>query len=258
MKKTKPLPLPTEEYQAIADHLGSAQVPEGTLTLHQLRGFLYAVACSPTALTPGDWLPVIWGSEDDLKDPAETAAASEDANPPSGLSRIPPEAESVLPHIVYLFGLTDRAVKDEAFKLPAECVWSEDDEEGRALREWCQGLMVGHGWLEDVWNEALDDMKKREDLTLGQEVAAALAMPILFADVEGALARAPNPEELRGRLPMIASTILPNSLAIYARIGRELLRLERLRAQNPEQPKIGRNDPCPCGSGKKFKKCCGA
>jgi len=24
-----------------------------------------------------------------------------------------------------------------------------------------------------------------------------------------------------------------------------------------ESPKIGRNDPCPCGSGKKFKKCCG-
>ena len=30
---------------------------------------------------------------------------------------------------------------------------------------------------------------------------------------------------------------------------------------NPPRPvqseKIGRNDPCPCGSGKKFKKCCG-
>ncbi len=25
-----------------------------------------------------------------------------------------------------------------------------------------------------------------------------------------------------------------------------------------EAPKTGRNDPCPCGSGKKFKKCCGA
>lgn len=24
-----------------------------------------------------------------------------------------------------------------------------------------------------------------------------------------------------------------------------------------EQPKVGRNDPCPCGSGKKFKQCCG-
>jgi uncharacterized protein YecA (UPF0149 family) len=25
-----------------------------------------------------------------------------------------------------------------------------------------------------------------------------------------------------------------------------------------EVPKAGRNDPCPCGSGKKFKKCCAA
>ncbi len=25
-----------------------------------------------------------------------------------------------------------------------------------------------------------------------------------------------------------------------------------------EKPQVGRNDPCPCGSGKKFKKCCGA
>lgn len=24
------------------------------------------------------------------------------------------------------------------------------------------------------------------------------------------------------------------------------------------EPKVGRNDPCPCGSGKKYKKCCGA
>ena len=34
------------------------------------------------------------------------------------------------------------------------------------------------------------------------------------------------------------------------------------RALNPPMPvqseKIGRNDPCPCGSGKKYKKCCGA
>ncbi len=34
------------------------------------------------------------------------------------------------------------------------------------------------------------------------------------------------------------------------------------KALNPPKPliaaqKIGRNDPCPCGSGKKYKKCCG-
>lgn len=29
-------------------------------------------------------------------------------------------------------------------------------------------------------------------------------------------------------------------------------------ARNAAAPKVGRNDPCPCGSGKKHKKCCGA
>jgi hypothetical protein len=29
-------------------------------------------------------------------------------------------------------------------------------------------------------------------------------------------------------------------------------------ARPPQSQKIGRNDPCPCGSGKKYKKCCGA
>lgn len=28
------------------------------------------------------------------------------------------------------------------------------------------------------------------------------------------------------------------------------------RQPTPRSPKIGRNDSCPCGSGKKFKKCC--
>ena len=34
---------------------------------------------------------------------------------------------------------------------------------------------------------------------------------------------------------------------------------QRAPASKPitrETPKVGRNDPCPCGSGKKYKKCC--
>ena len=31
----------------------------------------------------------------------------------------------------------------------------------------------------------------------------------------------------------------------------------RPAAYRREAPKVGRNDPCPCGSGKKYKKCCG-
>ena len=29
------------------------------------------------------------------------------------------------------------------------------------------------------------------------------------------------------------------------------------RERSRDAPKVGRNDPCPCGSGKKYKKCCG-
>jgi preprotein translocase subunit SecA len=32
---------------------------------------------------------------------------------------------------------------------------------------------------------------------------------------------------------------------------------EKVSTFRREQPKVGRNDPCPCGSGKKHKKCCG-
>ena len=48
----------------------------------------------------------------------------------------------------------------------------------------------------------------------------------------------------------------------------EMAQRQRAAAQAPQgeqkvkqiklnQPKVGRNDPCTCGSGKKYKKCCG-
>jgi SEC-C motif-containing protein len=30
------------------------------------------------------------------------------------------------------------------------------------------------------------------------------------------------------------------------------------KTERHEGPRVGRNDPCPCGSGRKYKKCCGA
>jgi uncharacterized protein YecA (UPF0149 family) len=35
------------------------------------------------------------------------------------------------------------------------------------------------------------------------------------------------------------------------------LKLKIKNSSNFSGKKIGRNDPCPCGSGKKYKKCCG-
>ena len=49
---------------------------------------------------------------------------------------------------------------------------------------------------------------------------------------------------------------LPDAARLLAALGLEQ------RSATPtfrrDEPKVGRNDPCPCGSGKKFKQCCGA
>ena len=55
---------------------------------------------------------------------------------------------------------------------------------------------------------------------------------------------------------------LPQSDARRLKAGREEVMQQRTSAQQPTQPvkvekKIGRNEPCPCGSGKKYKNCHG-
>lgn len=42
--------------------------------------------------------------------------------------------------------------------------------------------------------------------------------------------------------------------AVLKELGSRVMPLQAVAAK--AQPKVGRNDPCPCGSGKKYKKCC--
>jgi uncharacterized protein YecA (UPF0149 family) len=52
------------------------------------------------------------------------------------------------------------------------------------------------------------------------------------------------------------ATSLPHCVARIHRFWR--WRAGRSAAPPPGQRKVGRNELCPCGSGKKFKRCCGA
>ncbi|WP_211102607.1 SEC-C metal-binding domain-containing protein [Nitrospirillum bahiense] len=55
---------------------------------------------------------------------------------------------------------------------------------------------------------------------------------------------------------------------VAGRIPRAILvlhKIAKIRSAHPpakpapvRQTKVGRNNPCPCGSGKKYKRCCGA
>lgn len=47
-------------------------------------------------------------------------------------------------------------------------------------------------------------------------------------------------------------------IAIDPTLPEDLSDINRILLQEPQKPtpKIGRNEPCPCNSGKKYKKCC--
>ena len=48
------------------------------------------------------------------------------------------------------------------------------------------------------------------------------------------------------------ATIPPEELAHF----REMKLSPTLKQMARRPPRVGRNEPCPCGSGKKFKRCC--
>jgi len=75
-----------------------------------------------------------------------------------------------------------------------------------------------------------------------------------------------EPQYVQRRRPREISEVHDSSVGMGFQAGPQ----EQIEGQQPQLqqrpgkkvpvvvgPKIGRNDPCPCGSGKKYKKCCG-
>jgi hypothetical protein len=56
-----------------------------------------------------------------------------------------------------------------------------------------------------------------------------------------------------GKIKEIAARSLP----ARARLRPSIDRLSPAAEEDDAPPRVGRNEPCPCGSGKKYKKCCG-
>ena len=94
-------------------------------------------------------------------------------------------------------------------------------------------------------NELFDLLPREEQmpqtLSFGPNIKNALA--------EGSM----NAEELRRG---IMEADLPSE-HLRLSLLKELAEAAPAKPVGEKKPKIGRNDPCPCGSGKKYKKCCG-
>jgi uncharacterized protein YecA (UPF0149 family) len=123
------------------------------------------------------------------------------------------------------------------------------------LSQWARGFLQGHDWLGDLW-----DAYTPEDLD--EELGGILMVLSFFSSRRLAQAYLEEVTRKRPTLEEFAADMLrlfPTAMESYAHLG---LSIQQALREHPPEParseKAQCNAPCPCGSDKKYKKCCGA
>lgn len=222
--------------------LSSPQRLNGAMTYPQLAGFLFSMANAPELIPPSEWMPIVFNDQD----------AGYEAQG---------EAELVLQVMMALYHDCGRVRAEGSAFLPPGCDIRpqplDNLGDDAPLSQWARGFLTGHTYLDDIWNEYTPD-------ELDEELGSLLMVLTFFASP--ALADAYH-KEGKGMtsLEQLAETVVgifPDAMIEYAHLGRSIFQARcetgELGQEPSGRPKIGRNDPCPCGSRKKFKKCCGA
>lgn len=204
---------------------------EETMLLEELDGFIAGLLVCPELIKPGDWLPIVWN-----RDSADQQPVFED-----------------LGHVNRVLGLVMEHYNDVARTLMENPdryspLFAIDKRNDDVLWElWIEGFEKAVALRPAAWKAFLD--------ADGDTVAAMSGMLMLAA-----IAR--RDEEVKDH--DTASATAPDRIADWV-VNLNEWRLANYqptqsidpRGGSASRKKVGRNDPCPCGSGKKYKKCCG-
>lgn len=213
----------------------------------EMAGFLFAVACAPELVKPSAWIPAVLG---------------ENVNAFGSLA----EAQDTMNLVMGLHNHINREVFERNPTLPAGIAVREDPMQNfgpeAPLGQWARGYAEGQLWLEDTWDAHLPDDLEPDDEEPLDEVLGPLMMVLgFFASREFGEACAnesSNPQPLAVAAGKMLD-LFPDAMRELAALGRAIEDAEREIARGPaRRTKVGRNDPCPCGSGRKYKLCCGA
>ena len=220
LPQTAPLSQPEQdELEAL---LGSDVFHDDAMPLDALQGLFFALAAAPDLVLPSRWMPVALG---------ENPRYASDA-----------QAQQVLELVMRYYNQCVRAAATDDFAL---LLYRREDG-GEDLATWCAGYLEGVDAAAPGWYEAGDPDEVDELL---------FPFIVLAGELPDKEKRQFRPAEWRDLVKSCEDTI--GDAIVQAREYWKALR-------NPPQTvrrgsrKTGRNDPCPCGSGKKFKQCCGA
>ncbi len=229
--------IPDADLEELDALLELRAVPFKGMSLEMLDGFLSALVVAPELVPPGEWMPRVWGGR-----------------PPRWES--PQEVEHVHRLLMGLWNDIARrvAIEPERMRdrdtpliaLPETDIAAHGAADDYGI-EWACGFLDGVELRVDAWEASCAVQPWIDELLIGIEAIAEGVWP---ASEEDALAEPLSPSE---RLDLIAG--IPHMLHDL-----NMHRLEQATSRVPihKATAPGRNDPCPCGSGRKFKKCCAA
>ena len=222
------------------------------------EGFMAALVCSRRAIPEDEWLPMLLGID---PDEAEGGSFADDAQRQQFMAlwqRRFDEIKLALDTPVEALD-DDKAYAPEVMDVrgaiaslpPEEREEIEDSEIPSFAQVWALGFMFAvENWPEE-WAPPRDrDAAKWLDESL--ETIVALSEDDTGEPTISMYKEDGPPSVSEDRINLFGEGIW----AVYdlAEIWRNIgPRVETVR----KEAEPGRNDPCPCGSGKKFKKCCG-
>jgi uncharacterized protein len=221
-------PLTDKEFDELDRFLLSDRSPEDAMTMDTLHGYLTAIAIGPETIMPAEWLPRVWGAD---------GVAPKWKNSK--------EEERIL-NLIMRF-MNEVLVTFEVAPKEFEPLYCEHDVGGQTLIDaeaWCWGFWEGMELRPGSWEEIWDS-----------EVAALMRPLYLLGADEIEENELPEVED-PAKAHQLALEIEANLPAIHRYWSTR--RKPAVETVKRDDPKVGRNDDCPCGSGKKFKKCCGA
>ena len=214
----------SKSLQRLDDFLLSQAVGDDAMLLSELDGFLAGLIICPTLIKPSEWLPLIWGEDAPLFD-------SDD------------QAQAVIGLIMTHYNDTVRALDLDGYRP----IYDVDIDDSTVWQLWIDGFWQAARLRPDDWLLLFgtdDEDLQRAVFILGRLNELA---PTSSADLE--------PMDIDEELEDLAPDLIPYAVQTLHATGRAQAN-RTAKPATASHRKVGRNDPCPCGSGKKFKRCC--
>jgi uncharacterized protein len=222
-------PLTDAELNCLGEFLKACKGGKA-MNLEELDGFFAALIAGPEAVMPSTYLPEVFGSE------TSDTGAFENLD----------EANEILGLLMRHWNTIAGTLFEDDVYVP---LLLEDENGVTHGNDWARGFVRGMDMCNDGWAELLNDE---------EHGGCVIPMMALYHEHDEDPEMRPEPISPDKREEIIVHMAAGLVGAYrYFRAHREANAALGTAEPRRSTPKVGRNDPCPCGSGKKYKKCCG-